>query len=856
MNKYSKLQYALIGLISLIAGIVVMAINLNMLNSYEKSSIKLDDNGRDIVARAAELAGDVQYADKAEDRIESGLMTVSDYCINSLTSAAYLSNNVDDATFASDLCYVVNGNRDTNEINSILEDLDGVSRQYVINEYLSDEESEYASNSDIDEYGSTFTNCYVSKTIGGVDGVTIGIREVAGNFSVTGDEVRTDFFVDGVLYQGNLTMTEVGDGVYDFIMAWDTAGVDSGYHSVQILLRSSDGRGMATAGGDIFVPSCQTLENFSVSSGSLNPSGDSWYTLDAGENHAFVNFVDLSDDIKVTLYDVYGNVVGTNDLANSEYEVLRGYKQDLDAISEETGINGVSNVFYIRVGRGENCENLDSIITYKMVQSLNVVRYDGNYMAVLDDVGAVPTPLPINGVSSYSGTEVRLKGEDGNIISVDFDSCRFLPINGYLTEFYIHDAVTGKNVPIFPEFDKCTENYGYFADGLTRFTVDAVSQEGYCSSISITNETNTGINTAYQGQIMELADGENKLTVTVTSFTGATKSYTFYILNGDDNGDFAETTMSQFPDSYGSGLWLMHSLHPNYIFRPYNTGLDYYDVLANEDSGSRSLASDWSHPNWVKPDSPVYDGGGWRAAKTDVVNYFLDPRSFLEPEHIFMFELLSFDPTVHTVEGVRSMIAGSFMDTTAIDYGQIIYDAGEIAGVSPYFLASRILQEMGYSGQSLLCTGTLPGYEGIYNFYNIGSIPNPDVENGALINGALYAMYGRSREPNGTLTETEQTMRLPWDNVEDAIVGGAIWIASGYTEIGQDTLYFQKFDVVDNDDGLYQHQYAQNISMAYTEGARYFSSYSSINMLNQQFVFVIPVYENMPEYYGYVPAGS
>ena len=106
------------------------------------------------------------------------------------------------------------------------------------------------------------------------------------------------------------------------------------------------------------------------------------------------------------------------------------------------------------------------------------------------------------------------------------------------------------------------------------------------------------------------------------------------------------------------------------------------------------------------------------AAKTEVVSYYMDPRNFFTPKMIFMFEMLGFDPKVHTVEGVKEIIRGSFMDNDPqYDYAQIIYEAGKNAGVSPYFLASRIIQEMGYSGESALSRGDLTGYEGYYNFF-------------------------------------------------------------------------------------------------------------------------------------------
>ena len=33
----------------------------------------------------------------------------------------------------------------------------------------------------------------------------------------------------------------------------------------------------------------------------------------------------------------------------------------------------------------------------------------------------------------------------------------------------------------------------------------------------------------------------------------------------------------------------------------------------------------------------------------------------------------------------------------------------------------------------------------------------------------------------------------------------------------------------------------------------YYNSYNDIGMLDQDFEFIIPVYENMPEDYGYLP---
>ena len=113
-------------------------------------------------------------------------------------------------------------------------------------------------------------------------------------------------------------------------------------------------------------------------------------------------------------------------------------------------------------------------------------------------------------------------------------------------------------------------------------------------------------------------------------------------------------------------------------------------------------------------------------------------------------------------------------------------------------------------------------------------------------------MWGK--DPDGQeITDTEAALLLPWDSIDKAITGGALWIASGYIDKGQDTLYFQKFDVINDGSELYVHQYAQNIMMAYSESVRYYNSYKNIGMLDQGFEFMIPVYSNMPEEYGYLP---
>ena len=92
-----------------------------------------------------------------------------------------------------------------------------------------------------------------------------------------------------------------------------------------------------------------------------------------------------------------------------------------------------------------------------------------------------------------------------------------------------------------------------------------------------------------------------------------------------------------------------------------------------------------------------------------------------------MFEKLSYDENVHSLAGVENVLAGTFMQGNSIPddqggsltYAQAILNAGMITGVSPYHLASRIIQEMGINGGSGSISGAVNGYAGYYNYYNI-----------------------------------------------------------------------------------------------------------------------------------------
>ena len=830
---------AAIGGILAVAATVVTVMSLDSgITGPDKKTLKTAD---DMVVRAAALTSSTDEEIKiAKARVEEGMLSCGDYVISVMTSPEYLLNGVSDERFAEDLCNVIYGETRQAEVDFIMEDLKDHTRVAAIDRAISSENSSLKASSSPSNKGSVISNVSLESTIDSPEQYTVGIREAAGSYTATGDEVRTDFFVDGSLYYGYLKFSDDNSNsdYREFVLSWDTADCAPGRHEVYALLRSSDGRGTVISGGEITIPEKVTIYPNSVAEG-LIPSGNqnAWYMIDCGEDDCYIDFAGLSDDIRVSLYDLRGNLIGSNENPGIPYAMLRGKKQDTAAVAEETGIAGVSNCYYVCVSRTGSGSDIEKDIDFTMIGSRECAYFDGTYMAVTGEDG--------------SG-RLKLTDKDKITYEVERKKAGIIPINCALSGCYINDSTPDQFLDIYPDFDFLTRNYAYYMDGSKSIAIRCTPLEGYSANVTI-KAVSSGMETVLQqGELYTIPAGETVITCTVTGFDGTSDNYSFFLLNGNDDGDFKENTLSKFPTSYYSGLWLIHSLKPNYVFTPYYTNLAFDTALVAEDSKARSLIQYSSYPAYVKPNSEVYDKPDWMMCRTEVVSYFMDPRNFLTPEKIFSFELLGFDPNVHTVEGVREIIRGTFMDGNPdYDYAQIIYEAGENAGVSPYFLASRIIQEMGYSGESALSRGDLTGYEGYYNYYNIGAYATTE-PGGAVINGAKYAQWGRDWEGQ-EITETEASYLLPWTSVEKAIKGGALWIAAGYIDAGQNTLYFQKFDVLDDGTDRYNHQYAQNIMMAYSEGMRYYRSYDSIGMTDAGFEFVIPVYSNMPESYGSLP---
>ena len=341
--------------------------------------------------------------------------------------------------------------------------------------------------------------------------------------------------------------------------------------------------------------------------------------------------------------------------------------------------------------------------------------------------------------------------------------------------------------------------------------------------------------------------------------------------------------ISSFPEEYKKVLEQIQKLHPNWTFEAYYTGLPWETLILNETAThGRNRVIKSSDYSWKCPCGNL--ASGYVCASEGITKYYLDPRNFLNEVNIFQFLEISYNSKIHNIDGIKNSVKGTFLDSevtyTLIEkkevevekqivdntvtaevsdientvlktelvkeiqdveveytkhYAEIILEAAKQSNMSPYSIVTKIIQEVGTKGSSSV-SGTYEGYQGYYNFYNLGAY---DTGN-AIVNGLKYA-----RDKG-------------WNNQYTAIIEGAKEIANSYTNAGQNTAYFYKWDVVGtkilqagktqsiSGSDMFWHQYMTNVQDPTSQSKSLYNTYAKNNILDEALNFVIPVYENMP----------
>ncbi len=346
-----------------------------------------------------------------------------------------------------------------------------------------------------------------------------------------------------------------------------------------------------------------------------------------------------------------------------------------------------------------------------------------------------------------------------------------------------------------------------------------------------------------------------------------------------------------FPEDYARPLTELHLLHPEWNFEPLliteGNALYRWDYVIEKEtedpeinliSGSEDYRA-YRHPLNFK----TYDSGYYQAS-TSAVEYFMDPRNFLNETDVFQFYDLSSAHSVGIAE-VEAVLAGTFMADGSLEngktYAEYFIEVGDELDVNPVYLAVKARQEQGTAGDSPVLSGKCgsllakyyedgtqtsesgnkilapaEGYtseellslDGYYNLFNIKASGN-----------GLFAIYhsAMKRAQSGTEDMADAWGSPAWNTLWKSLWGGAYTIKTSFIDRYQNSIYLQKFNVDSRAaDRNFWGQYMQNVSGSLTESRTLFGAFASSGVLDGPCSFVIPVYEGMPKSPCKDPAGG
>ena len=320
-------------------------------------------------------------------------------------------------------------------------------------------------------------------------------------------------------------------------------------------------------------------------------------------------------------------------------------------------------------------------------------------------------------------------------------------------------------------------------------------------------------------------------------------------------GSVDEIDESKYP-GVKSELKQLQQIYPNITVL--YTGLDWNKVIyyEHDETHGRNLVETSMGDEWICFDcknlGKWYDSGLYCASE-EAVRYVMDPRNYLNKTDLFQFQKL------YTAVGTNTNEISIILQMQQVNYLKNDWDAicafADVArenNLNAYHLVTRVIQEQGRTGTSTLSSGlgyTGNGYQnygyGLYNLFSIGATRKST--------DPAYQIY---------INALDRAAIEGWNTRAASIRGGGRFVGNNYINVGQNTLYLQKFSVYNTNGQLYWHQYMQNLFGAQNEAKILYSLYQATGIQDSKdFEFVIPLYENMPkqkskmpgsEYDGYV----
>ena len=346
-----------------------------------------------------------------------------------------------------------------------------------------------------------------------------------------------------------------------------------------------------------------------------------------------------------------------------------------------------------------------------------------------------------------------------------------------------------------------------------------------------------------------------------------------------------------FPEDYARPLTELHLLHPEWSFTPLliteENSLYRWDYIIEQETKDSDLnlisGADGYRAYRHLTNKETYDSGYYQASK-NAVEYFMDPRNFLNETDIFQFYDLSAAHLVG-IQEIEAVLDGTFMENRMLENGksfaEYFLEVGQELDVNPVYLAVKARQEQGIAGASPVLEGScgsllaeyyangtqisesgnkvlapLEGYtteellalDGYYNLFNIKASGN-----------GLFSIYynAMKRAENGTADMAETWGSPSWSTLWKSLWGGTYTIKTSFIDRYQNTLYLQKFNVDSRAaDRNFWGQYMQNVAGSLTESRTLFGAFASSGVIDGPCSFIIPVYEGMPQNPCTDPAGG
>lgn len=317
-----------------------------------------------------------------------------------------------------------------------------------------------------------------------------------------------------------------------------------------------------------------------------------------------------------------------------------------------------------------------------------------------------------------------------------------------------------------------------------------------------------------------------------------------------------ELKAAGFPETYWNSLCTLKAKYPAWKFEAINTGIDFAAAV-NGELCKNSISNSSANQSKGFTDgscNKAYDTGYTGASQTAIA-YYMNPLNFLDEKNIFMFESNYKNEALqpYYANAAKNIIPSS---TYFVGFIPQIYDYlanATSSGASSTFIAARMKQEIGqgdlgyiapndnnrlfsklsgnYSTRYPATVAKLGNLNNYYNFYSVGAYDGTNVTQRELIYAKNHGWGG-----TGDKNADRQT----------AVTGGATWIYNAYTNAGQETVYFHKFNVnPKSSSSTFSHQYMTNISAPVSEAALIYKGYSGAGALSQPIIFHIPVYSNL-----------